>query len=422
MTHAGSAEALGHSPIRRVVMVEPSLMSEGGHYYAYLRAIGGEFTARGIETLILGSAAANAAARALPTFQAAFARRPPGKPSSRSAAVLHVLREAWALTRELTAACRRYRLFEPGDVVFANTIVDHQALPWGAIAFAFGGRMRRTGARLVLLLRFRSDRGRLVYSTVVKALYWISFRVLPWRARGQVVFLTDSEALKAEHERFLRSPVGVVPIPHAATGLVRHPGASSTVVSYLGGAFYYKGFDLAVAVAARLYRSHPDVRWRIQLSAVAGHDRHAPRLERAMAELRRLADVPSIELIDGLLDADTYADVLQKSTVLLIPYRGVHYHSSTSGVFAEAVAHGVVPIAAAQSWAGGELRRLGLGELTFEEDSEASLTAVVERVLDNLPTLRSRMTEAANAWRAYHNPVSYVTIFTETMSRSGSTG
>jgi len=138
-------------------------------------------------------------------------------------------------------------------VVFADTIVDHQALPWGVIAFLFAGRMRRSGARLVLLLRFLSDRGRLVYSLVIKALYWISFRVLPWRAGGHVVFLTDSEVLKGEHVRLLHRPVDVVPIPHANTKVMDHVKTSSPIVSYLGGAVYYKGFDLVVDAVAKLY-------------------------------------------------------------------------------------------------------------------------------------------------------------------------
>ncbi len=399
-------------------MAEPSLVSEDGHYYAYLHCIHREFNARGIDTLILGSRAANAVARALPTFRPIFEQRAPAKRSSRRVAVLRLLWEAWALTRELISACRRYRLFEPGDVVFADTIVDHQALPWGVIAFLFAGRMRRTGARLVLLLRFRSDRGRLVYSAIIKALYWISFRALPWRARGHVVFLTDSEMLKGEHERLLHRPVDVVPIPHANTNVMDHVKTSSPVVSYLGGAVYYKGFDLVVDAIAKLYWGHPEVQWQIQISAICKNDVRAAQLERAVAHVRQLSAEGRIELLADVLDADTYASVLRQSTILLIPYRGLHYHSCTSGVFAEATAHGVLPIVAAESWAGKELQRLGLGELAFEEGSESSLTEVVERALDDLTALRGRMSSAAESWRAYHNPITYVNVFSDVIARS----
>jgi len=163
---------------------------------------------------------------------------------------------------------------------------------------------------------------------------------------------------------------------------------------------------------------HPEVEWQIQISAIRKNDVRAVQVERAVAHVRQLSTEGRIELRADVLDADTYASVLRQSTIVLIPYRGLHYHSCTSGVFAEAAAHGVLPIVAAESWAGKELQRLGLGELTFEEGSESSLTEVVERVLNDLAVLRGRMSRAAESWRAYHNPFTYVDIFSDAIVRS----
>ena len=64
-----------------------------------------------------------------------------------------------------------------------------------------------------------------------------------------------------------------------------------------------------------------------------------------------------VELIDGPFDSETYANYINNSDIILIPYNAKNYFARSSGIFAESLYAGVPVIYPLKSWMGRELIR-----------------------------------------------------------------
>jgi hypothetical protein len=206
------------------------------------------------------------------------------------------------------------------------------------------------GEPLGFWLMFRQDLrstgfvGRLAYRWAVRRM------ARDWGDRFRL--LADSESLAAELERELGLKAHVLPIPHTheskAAPFAKDPGE---VVCWWPG---------------------------------------APRGEKGLASIQRLAGAPAVEGIApvrlvvseetplaqgrgvrvervpprlGELDYDRW---LATADVILLPYAADRYRHSTSGIFAEAVVGGRLPLVSAGTWMAHELARHDLAELVID--------------------------------------------------------
>lgn len=209
---------------------------------------------------------------------------------------------------------------------------------------------RLCGERLDFWLMFRQDLrstgfiGRRAYRWAVRRL------ARDWGERFRL--LADSESLARELERELGLKAHVMPIPHT------HESESAPFAKD----------------AREIVCWWPG----------------APRAEKGLASIQRLAAAPAVEGIApvrlvvseetplaegggvriervparlGELDYDRW---LATADVILLPYASQRYLHSTSGIFAEAVVGGCLPLVSAGTWMAYELDRHDLAELVID--------------------------------------------------------
>ncbi len=399
---------------RRVIMVEPNIRSEDGHYYQNLRAIQSELQARGIRTAIVGCTDSDVACRQLPTFYPVFSHLP-ARGTGAIARFAWTVVSSWHFYQDLgtvLGGSSRIRL-EPYDVLFMNTVLDTQILGWGYFLWRRSSEFKKLGLKFVFLLKFRPTRRSRLYTALIEMASWIAFGRLMRPLREQVVLCTESELVQKEYIDLLNLPIPVLPLPIAVNWIENDCRifVPPLTITYLGGDVYYKGFDLLVEAIARLVQGRPrQCRFKLQVEAPnretrPWHHQVLTPMER-LGELMRTTDI--IELVPESLPTTEYLSLLRATDVFVLPYRSIHYAASTSGVFAEALSLGKIPVVPEGTWMSQELARLDIEGLTFKQGDVEDLARVLGRVIEDHLQFRERMAQAGRDWQSCHNPQTFV--------------
>ncbi|MDA8231420.1 MAG: glycosyltransferase [Magnetospirillum sp.] len=221
----------------------------------------------------------------------------------------------------------------------------------------------------------------------------------------RIVLFADTDALAAEFSVLGGMEVTTLPIPHT-----RHPDTAQArrndgvpTLMFAGQGHCAHGFHLlphivdrfsALAAAGRL-------RFEIQSHIVA------PDELLSMARLA-LGRMPAT-LHEGRLNAQDYYALMARADISLFPYLGVRFRIQSSGVFAEAVAFGTVPVVPAGTWMAGIVERHGMGAV-FDPSSSDDLCAAIGRTLSGLDALKQRAAAFAVEWHRINSPENYLDV------------
>lgn len=221
--------------------------------------------------------------------------------------------------------------------------------------------------------------------------------------RERFVLMADSAELQREFGRISPIQVGVLPIPHCEDiPAVNRPEAQEVKISFLGEARTDKGFhllpDLISALGSRAARP---VQFLIQ-----GHSPD-PQDVAAREARDRLKQFEHVDLIAEPSTDEEYKSFVADADVILLPYLRRHYHSQTSGIFAEAMSSGTPAIVPSGTWMATQVEEYGAG-IVFEADNLASLIGACEQAIATLSELRERSIVAAASWRQVHNAANFV--------------
>lgn len=163
--------------------------------------------------------------------------------------------------------------------------------------------------------------------------------------------LVDTEALAEQYRALSTLPVEVLPIPSLPRGVAQaraqRPSGGVRVVC-LGDARGEKGFHLLPDIAhAALADPQLDVTFWLQ--ANVHPDNREPQVFASLAKLESEA-FGRLNLLREPLDPETYASMLGRADVLLVPYSPDAYSARSSGVFAEAIAAATPVVTTIGSW------------------------------------------------------------------------
>jgi hypothetical protein len=175
-------------------------------------------------------------------------------------------------------------------------------------------------------------------------------------AASRIFCYTDTDPLSEQWNLLGGFTFSTLPIPHdSSLRKQQKPSPAPLVVSYLGDARDEKGFQhlsqLVRDVRARGIAAK-DMTFRFQSNFNIPKGDAASRISKSQLAVMRN---DGVTLIDGPFDSATYADLLNTSDILLIPYNERHYYARSSGVFAEALVAGIPTIHPFRSWMGREL-------------------------------------------------------------------
>lgn len=309
------------------------------------------------------------------------------------------------------------------DQIFFPNITERQFLGLvSAISFTPIGHYPRCHAMLRYPLCLPSSkRDELGERIVVEAnekliaLYQLGFEALRDSGRDcSLRLVTDSNALAREYRLHTECGIDVVPIPHTHPEGLRDEAFARTLpnkgpgqirVIYLGDARGEKGFGmLPFSVMALTDRFGSD---RIQFifQAFVSSSHHS-EMHEAIHEMQGF-ELPNVHLINRPLSVAEYHTLLDSADLVLLPYNGLVYRSRTSGPFVEALCAGKPIVAPAHTWMAEELGDSRAGTL-FQEGTDAEFYAACVSAIEDLSLNSQAAREFSEAYKRYHNPRAFI--------------
>lgn len=177
-------------------------------------------------------------------------------------------------------------------------------------------------------------------------------RLLKWRlGKNRVKLLTDSELLAQTQTKLFQSQIHLLPIPHTPAEKIHQPrqANSKLLLWWPGGSIREdKGLKDIQKLADHLTES----------TKLILADKAKPLFNRQV----------HINFIETILTRLEYEKWMYQVDFVLLPYLPSIYHSSTSGIFVEAIVAGSIPITTAGTWMAHELQKHHLSELILDWD------------------------------------------------------
>jgi glycosyltransferase involved in cell wall biosynthesis len=168
-----------------------------------------------------------------------------------------------------------------------------------------------------------------------------------------------------------------------------------------------KGFQLFAPLLHRLRPYFEAGRIVAELQASISH----AGWRQVQTALRRLREMSSVTLHEGPLSSQDYYGLLERAGIVVLPYSTETYHSQTSGVFSEAVAHGKPVVVPRGTWMARQLKDHAAGVTFIPKDLQSLHESVVEAI-GRYRELGDLAVQRAARWRQRHSAPAYLdTIF-----------
>jgi hypothetical protein len=217
----------------------------------------------------------------------------------------------------------------------------------------------------------------------------------------QLFLWTETRTLAAQIGQRLGQPVPALPLPAPAwaVGAPLPPaGAAPLCLAFLGEARLDKGF-LDLPELAEALDGLAGVRLLIHVLApphgfTAEHD----------AALARLAARPDVTLVPEALDETRYRAMLDAADGVLLPYHPQHYAGRGTGILCDAIAAGRMVVARA----GPTMDEHASEGVVLTYDGPAGFRAVVRRILMEREALTARALREAARFRGRRSPAAVV--------------
>lgn len=133
----------------------------------------------------------------------------------------------------------------------------------------------------------------------------------------------------------------------------------------------------------------------------------------------RLQGVLDVDIHAGQLSQRAWVRRLEALDILLLPYLPERYAIRTSGVFAEAVAYGLVSVVPQKSWMADQLNAGHGGGVTFPEATAEAVTEALIAASDGFPALKDKAMASRAAWRETQSIAALVDRILETVTPGG---
>lgn len=172
--------------------------------------------------------------------------------------------------------------------------------------------------------------------------------------KNSLRFFSDSELLSREQSEFFGCEVTTLPIPHAQVSSVdKFPKESHFIYCWWPGSATRESKGLKeICSLSLLLKSNPSIPVKLIVA------------RNAVAKGVHVS--PALILTEDEMSRETYEKWLNTADIALLPYSPLDYRLSTSGIFVEAIANGIIPIVAKNTWMAFELQKYNLSELAID--------------------------------------------------------
>jgi hypothetical protein len=196
-------------------------------------------------------------------------------------------------------------------------------------------------------------------------------------------------------------PVQTLPLPYRAFGPIRRRGSSPTLtLSFLGHQRDIKGYPLVPELAKILLGQHRQIELLVQTV-----NNGEPELIAATESLRRLAAADRrLALIDAPASGRHWQSLLDRTDLIICPYRPEPYAITISAMACEALPNGIPIVIPAGTAAEQTLFACGGPGLAFPDYAVPSIVATIDRLMAQFDLYAERAHRTALTWPQTHGP------------------
>lgn len=418
----------------RWLIVEDALRDRKGHWFEYLGTFVRELRALGDDVTVLVDRAAEPflveQLQAQPVLPASIWHRM-NDGSGPLRRYLRVPVHAWRTYRAIKKYVRRNEKF---DVIFVPTVLVHHLLGWVLLVKR---ALKQTSTRVILFfpntpiqLDLKTNEPSWLPAPTAKLFCRLIRSLRDEVKHGRVILGAETEPMREALMRMTGVPFTYFPHPvttGANTETLKtenlksenqisnasiskfqlsafNPSSTITMASY-GGARHEKGSDLLVAAVDEFCRRYPDSRVRFVLQSVDGDANFWEHLK----------GNPKVRLIPDYFADGEYAQRLQETDVLLLPYRRSSYALRVSRVVIEAMVHGIPVVATRGTTLAEQAEKFGAAVLCEDENAE-SLVAAMHDLEQRFDELKQRVELQKQKAREHFSIVFFRELLMKTQS------
>lgn len=235
---------------------------------------------------------------------------------------------------------------------------------------------------------------------------WCFLRLRSSVQRGELLLAAETAAMQRELASFSGLPVALFPHPVAidlaestSPAAVAMPGKRTITITCPGFARYEKGSDLLLQAIRQLWalpgfaHVHLVCQWPQPFAMPDGTLLSPPA---------DLLNDPRFELLNHNLDSSAYQSLLERTDLIVLPYRRDSYHNRVSRVAIESLLNGVPLLSMIGTWA-AELSPTSASLLQIEGETAQHLAEALARALAKLDGLRAHAIAQRNAVARFHS-------------------
>ncbi len=118
--------------------------------------------------------------------------------------------------------------------------------------------------------------------------------------------------------------------------------------------------------------------------------------------------IPNLEIIPGTLSSIEYYGLLDRSDIVVLPYRDNVYRTADSGVFIETIIAGKVAVVSSGTTMASYLSEYSLGDLIFKRENVRDLVDVIKNTVYNYKYYQAKVKKMQEEYRkiyAFNNLV-----------------
>lgn len=130
-----------------------------------------------------------------------------------------------------------------------------------------------------------------------------------------------------------------------------------------------------------------------------------------------LREMKNVTVIDGVLSEKEYADLLQTSDIILIPYRKKAFYSRTSGIFVDALRLGKPVVTTRETWMGRLTEKYGNGA-TFSDENVEEFIQALYTVKENFSYYQANARATYEAWKKVNGIRNLISFFNKSVENS----
>lgn len=386
--------------MKKLVIIDYFFKDDKGHDGRHDCAIAEEAIRQGIETTVL-----------CPKLNAVpvpfFVKKSLRFPSHGRRGLLWYFVEIVSRFFELRKLWRNHKK-EKETLFFVSTIDDHFF-----VSLFFSLLFLRMKPKIMVMVR----RGLSEYAARSRSfvtrfkILFLSLLMSFLHAKKNIIFCSDSELIVQNLVRRGFANSVTVPIIVRANAKKISLDKKEIVIAYVGGARFDKGFDVLPFIVEKMIGQK--VKFVIQTYM---HDLEKNAVvvsakDSLQAFARAYPD--KVELVDRPLSESEYVSLLERCSVVLLPYRQMFYGQGISGIFAEAVAVGAWVVVPSGSWMDAQKEKYDR-VVAVDEISADGVVMAVEKCLKNNDKINvAHLQKQMQSWRRFHSAKTFIEIISE---------